>query len=127
MRKSSFVLSALLSLLALVSVCGTGMAQEGWGGSDGGGLATENAARAASVHATADDPYYTQEFLMEASGVGCYLSGPKFDRYGAYYFVKRNTGGTESYILQNYSDTNKVPFMTIAGAVSLWDVTPDGD
>lgn len=73
-----------------------------------------------------DDGTYTQEFLSEESGLGCYLSGPDIDWYWNYYFMKRNVAGTESYLFKNYSPINKnVPFITVAGKVDNWSVTPD--
>jgi hypothetical protein len=109
----------LLSVVLLAFAYGAGVAEERGGVSGGTGFVVSGSA----VYA-ADE--YTQDFLVEDEGAGCALSGPKFDRYGVYYFVKRNAAGT-SEILRNYSDTNKTSLTTIPGSVELWDVTPEGD
>jgi hypothetical protein len=71
---------------------------------------------------------YTLEFLMNESGQGSALSGPSIDWRGDYYFAKRNAAGTESYIFKNYSPGNQtVPFITIAGRIVDFNVTPDRD
>jgi hypothetical protein len=123
MRKRSFAFGVLLSALAIALTCGAGVAGEGSGG-EGSVVPFENMSR---VTANDADDAYTQEFLVEDSGAGCALLGPKFDRYGVYYFVRHNAAKTESYILKNYSNTNKEAFATLSGTVDLWDVTPDGD
>lgn len=71
---------------------------------------------------------YTQQFLMENSGTGCYLSGPEFDWRGNWYVMKRDPAQTTSYLYRNYSPGNdSTPFITIAGAVASWGVTSDRD
>ncbi|MDR1378533.1 MAG: hypothetical protein LBJ36_05725 [Synergistaceae bacterium] len=105
MKRRSFIFGMLLSTLTLAFTYGVGMA---------------------GVHTTAVNDY-KQEFLVEDTGPGSALSGPQIDKKGVYYFVRRNAAGTESYILKNYSNTNKEPEFTISGNIELWNLTPEGD
>jgi hypothetical protein len=93
-RKGSFVFGVLLLVLAFT--CGAGTAGEGSGGDEKSFVPFGNTQRVTANNA------YVQEFLVEDDAAGCALSGPRFDRYGVYYFVRRNAAGTESYIFKNY-------------------------
>jgi len=84
----------------------------------------EDIKHALSVYTMSGNVGYIQQFYNYEVGAGSFLPlGPEIDWSGQYYFMRRI--GNQSIIYQNYSPTNRTPFITIPGNVSRFQVTSD--
>ncbi|MDR1914996.1 MAG: hypothetical protein LBQ58_00270 [Synergistaceae bacterium] len=128
-KKIYRVIPVILLLAALLCLTYGQSADASWFFSEAavGKSGAEAPARKAPIFRGANNGF-DQILYNYDSGPDSRLEGPSVDWQGQYYYLKKNSDATTSYIFENYGPENKTnPFITINGNVNSFEVTSDRD